>query len=385
MKEGADSVPSVITRHRPNWLLFGLICASYVAATAGEQSLGPIFPETATEFGLSEIDGGLAFGVLAISIAVMNLVGGLLLSRFGPKRMIVTAAATSVVGAMLAATANAFPQLVVAQVLLGGGAGLFFPAGLQSAGIAAGTSRRGYAMGIYGVAYSLGLAFAAGLGAIGSFAGWRYAFGISAGLSAMGLVAALNSKIPSPPPTNGGSFSSLRKSLSIATAVGAVGTMCQYGSISFLTTYAVQQWNISTAQAAMILGIGRLISIVAKLVSGSGSDRIGPHASARYTGIVLVALGLMWVLAPPGIVTYIAAAVFAGIVSSLGPIANMLAVNQFGGDGIALGAFRSLQIAVGALAGVLIGVGGERFGLKPVLAIAMVLPASLLWICRERA
>ncbi len=385
MEQFADPVPIPAIRDRPQWWSFGLICASYVAATVGEQSLGPVFPVTAAEFGLSEIDGGLAFGILAISIAIMNLVGGLLLRRFGAQRMIVTAATTSALGALLAATANAFPQLVIAQVLLGGGAGLFFPAGLQSAGIAAGSSRRGYAMGLYGVAYSLGLAFAAGLGAIGSIVGWRYAFGISACLSAFGVLAALNSRIPPPPPITGGGVASLRKSLSTATAVGAVGTMCQYGSISFLTTYAVQQWDISTAQAATILGVGRLISIVAKLVSGSGSDRIGPHASARYTGIVLVAMGLMWVLAPPGIITYIAAAVFAGVVSSLGPIANMLAVNRFGGDGIALGAFRSLQIAVGAVAGVLIGVGGERFGLKPVLAIAMVLPASLLWICRERA
>lgn len=385
MKQGTDSVAEVTHHDRPQWWLFSLICASYVAATVGEQSLGPVFPEATKEFGLTEIDGGLAFGVLAISIAVMNLGGGLLLRRFGPKRMIVTAATTSAIGALLAATANAFPQLVMAQVLLGGGAGLFFPAGLQSAGIAAGKSRRGYAMGIYGVAYSLGLAIAAGLGAIGANVGWRYAFGISAVLSVLAALAAMTSRIPPPPPTTGGGFASLHKSLSIATAVGAVGTMCQYGSISFLTTYAVQQWDISTAQAATILGVGRLISIVAKLVSGSGSDRIGPHASARYTGIVLVAVGLLWVLAPAGIVTYIAAAVFAGTVSSLGPIANMLAVSQFGGDGIALGAFRSLQIAVGAVAGVLIGVGGEMFGLKPVLAIAVVLPASLLLICRKQS
>ena len=72
------------------------------------------------------------------------------------------------------------------------------------------------------------------------------------------------------------------------------------------------------------------------------------------------------------------------MVSSLGPVANVLAVERFGNDGMALGAYRSVQIALGAAASAIIGLAGEAFGLRPALAIATLAPLALLWICRER-
>jgi fucose permease len=90
------------------------------------------------------------------------------------------------------------------------------------------------------------------------------------------------------------------------------------------------------------------------------------------------------VLLPGSLVTYGLAALFAGMVSSLGPVANILAVERFGGDGMALGAYRSVQIALGAAASALIGLAGDMFGLRPTLAVAVLTPLALLWICRER-
>jgi hypothetical protein len=144
----------------------------------------------------------------------------------------------------------------------------------------------------------------------------------------------------------------------------------------------VQQWNLSAADAAAMLAVGRVLSILAKVISGASSDRVGPHASARSTGLVLVVTGLGWVLLPPNIVTYALAAIFAGAVSSTGPIANMLAVQRFGRDGMALGAFRSAQIALGALAGAVIGFAGDALNLRLVLTFAVLIPLSLMWMCR---
>jgi len=357
-----------------NWVIFSLICASYVASTIGEQVLGPIFPESTAEFGLTEADGGIAFGVLAISIAVMNLVGGWLLRRFRAQRLIFVALVISATGSAIAANAQTFAMLVAAQALLGAGAGLFFPSGLQTAGIAAGPAKRGFAMGMYGVAYSIGLTAAALLVSMGASIGWRGAFGVSCGLSVAAAIGTLFMRTPHVAPEGGG-WSSVKRAASLPTAVGAAGAMCQYGTIAFLTTYAVQQWNLSAADAAAMLAVGRVLSILAKVVSGASSDRVGPHASARSTGLVLVVTGLGWVLLPPNIV-------FAGAVSSTGPIANLLAVQRFGRDGMALGAFRSAQIALGALAGAVIGFAGDALNLRLVLTIAVLIPLSLMWMCR---
>jgi hypothetical protein len=170
--------------------------------------------------------------------------------------------------------------------------------------------------------------------------------------------------------------------LSLPTAVGTVLAVLQYGAIPFLTTFAVVRWGISAAGAATVLIVGRLLSIVAKIVGGASADRVGARTSARRTGLILTATGLAWVLLPGGLATYAIAAIFAGTVSSLGPVANVLAVERFGQNGMALGMYRSIQIGIGAAASATVGLVAEVAGLRPTLAIAMLVPLTLLWICR---
>lgn len=362
---------------RVDWLAFTLICASYLAVTVGEQLLSPLFPVTRDELGLSLGDGGIAFGVLTASIAVANLLGGAMLTRTGPLTAIQASTVATMIGSVIAATADGLGQLVVAQLFMGLGAGLFFPAGLQLIARIAGPSRRGMAMGMYGVAFSIALTVAAILGAAGASEGWRIAFWIGGGIAVVALVVSLGIRQGREPGPHPGPID-WRAVAGMPTVVGAVGAVCQYGSIPFLTTFAVDRWGLREASAAIVLAIGRVISIVAKLVAGASADRIGPMRSAQRTSALLVVTGLGWVLLPGGWPTYALAAVFAGTVSSLFPIANLLAVERFGRHGGALGAYRSAQIGIGALAGFLIGTIGERVGLRPVLAVACCVPLLLV-------
>ena len=57
-----------------------------------------------------------------------------------------------------------------------------------------------------------------------------------------------------------------------------------------------------------------------------------------------------------------------------------MAVERFGGNGLALGAYRSLQIGLGALAG--IAIGNSPLGLRWTILLCAPLPLSLLWFCR---
>jgi MFS family permease len=370
----------------PRWGAFALVCAAYLAATVGEALLSPTFPSAADDLGTDLALEGLAFAVLTGSIAVANLVGGALLHRVGASRLIVAAMVATAIGSVVAATAQAFGQLLVSQVLMGAGAGLFFPAGLQAVGVLAGPARKGFAMGIYGVAFSGGLTLAAVLAAIGASHGWRLAFWASAGFAvAAGVLVLCGFRAPPPPPVEDGARARVRDVLGLPTAVGSIGTVCQYGAIPFLPTYAVDRWGLTAGAAAALLAVGRVLSIVAKLVSGASADRVGPRTSAQRTGLLLVVTGLGWVLLPGGWVTYAAAAVFAGVVSSLFPIANLLALERFGGQGGAIGLYRSVQIGVGALTSAVIGVVGHAIGLRPTLAVAVATPALLLLIRRPRA
>lgn len=379
----ADPPDARVAGARPQWAGFTLLCFAYLVATTGEQMLSPLYPTASDDLGLSVGQGGIAFGVLTITIAVMNIVGGLLLRRLAPVTIIRWSAAVGAAGSVVNALADGYGVLLVGQVLLGAAAGLFFPAGLQSVGHLAGPARRGFAMGLYGVAFSLGLTMAAALGALGAGIGWQVPFWISGGLFA---VAALSGNwIRVPAATGAAATAKVRIGdvMALPTAVGSVLAVCQYGSIPFLTTFAVDEWGISAASAATVLIVGRLLSIVAKIIGGASADRIGAKASARRTSLVLTATGLAWVLLPGGIVTYGIAAIAAGTISSLGPVANMLAVEYFGQNGVALGMYRSVQIALGALASAAVGLIAEVAGLRPTLAVAALVPLSLLWICRD--
>ena len=171
----------------------------------------------------------------------------------------------------------------------------------------------------------------------------------------------------------------------LPTVIGAVGAVCQYGAIPFLTTFAVAEWHLRAGQAAALLAVGRVISILAKVLSGAGSDRRGPIASARTTALVVGATGIAWVLLPAGWPAYVCAAVFAGAVSSFFPVANMVAVDYFGASGPALGAYRSAQIGIGAAAGWLIGRVGEAVGLRSTLLVAVASPLVLVVVLHRRA
>ena len=282
--------------------------------------------------------------------------------------------AATTAGSVVAATAGGFTLVVVAQVLLGTGAGLYFPAGLQAVPAVAGAGRRGFAMGIYGVAFSLGLTIAAVLGAIGAVSSWRVAFWSAAALAAAAFVATWALRL-GPPSGDPVSLRFPAKAVfGLPTVIGAVGAVCQYGAIPFLTTFAVDEWHLRAGQAAALLAVGRIISIVAKLLSGASSDRRGPVVSARTTGLVVGLTGIAWVLLPAGWPAYASAAVFAGAVSSFFPVANMVAVDYFGASGPALGAYRSAQIGIGAAAGWLIGRVGEAVGLRSTLLVAVASP-----------
>lgn len=377
----AGPVAAIPAPERTRAGAFVLVCLAYVGVTVGEQVLAPVLPGVSGDLGFDESRTGIAIGLLAGAIAVANLIGGAVLGRVGPKRLMFVAVTITTLGSVLAALAQSYWVLVAAQVLLGTGAGLYFPAGLRAVALVSGTGRRGFSMGLYGVAFSVGLALAALLGTFGSTAGWRSVFWASAGFGVVCMVGTATLRLDAPRVVAPFRFP-LQAIIGLPTFIGAIGAVCQYGAMPYLALFAVDTWEISAGAAAALIAAGRIISIGAKVAAGASMDRFGAVNSARVTGLLLAATGLAWVLLPAMVVTYTAAAVFAGMISSLFPIANLVAVDRFGSDGPALGVYRSTQIAIGAIVGTMIGLLGATFGLRVTLAIAVTCPLLLLALRR---
>jgi len=366
-------------------LSFVIVMSGYLAVTCGESLLAPVFPTAAKTFGLSLSEEGMAFGLLALSIALANVVGGVLLWRRGPRAGVVVGLALAAAGGATAAASGGWPLFLFAQVLLGLGSGLFFASGLSAAGDLGGR-RRGLAMGMFGVAFSGGLALAALLVAFAGEDRWRLAFAGSAALSGAAVIGtAFASLAPRPNPPPRLRWAGVHRELGVPLAVGGMAALSQYGTVSFLATFAVGAWGVARPSAAGLLAAARVLSIPGKVTAGRHADRKGGVVTAGWIGLGLALLGACWTLAPSVALGVVPAVVFAAGVSALGPVGNILALEAFADRGIMLGVFRSAQIALGAVASALLGAASERFGLRPSLAVAAVLPAALWLLAHRRA
>ena len=367
----------------PRWVAFALVCVAYLATTTGESLLAPIYPIAAPELAMDLAGAGAAFAVLAFSIAVANLVCGLLLRWFVANRVMAGALLVSASGGLVASTSHAAWQFLAAQVLVGAGAGLLYPAAIMSVGTFAGPARRGFAMGVFGVFFSGGLTLAAGLAALGSHLDWRISFVAGSGLALFAAVGVWPIADAPRSDTSGSLFHGIREVLGVPTIVGVVGGISQYAIVSFFPVFAVTVWGMTDARAAAFLAVGRVLSIPAKLVSGALADRSGPVQAARMSGIALAAAGAVWALVPSVPLATAGAIAFTAGVSGLFPLANVLAFDRVGRRGGALGAFRSLQLAAGAVAGFVIGHVAEWAGLRPTVAIVTLLPLVLVTLRRQ--
>ncbi|MGH8927065.1 MAG: MFS transporter, partial [Acidimicrobiia bacterium] len=316
------------------------------------------------------------FGVLTADIALGNLIGGRLL-RFLPLRAVaLSSLAVTAAGCAVASQSTAFSQLIGAQILIGLGVGLFFAPGLKATGLAAGSRRRGLAMGIFGVAFSAGLAAAAFLASQVAETDWRSAFMVAAWACIGGFLVLAFVKLPDspePPPSRRG-FAPMR----LPVLVGTVGTVSQYGTVGFLALFAVSSWGFSPAEAAVLLAVGRVLSAPGKIAVGTIADRFGSRAALRSVALLLLLSGLGWSWVPASPLATGAAVLFVATVSALFPIANLLAFERFGTQGGMLGTYRSAQIALGSLAAFLIGALAEGYGLRPVLIVSVFTPLALL-------
>lgn len=366
---------------------FGLVCAAYLATTTAEALLSPIFPAAGDDLGLGLADAGLVFAVLAAALAVATLIGGLLLQRTRPVRVATSALVTCGAGSFVAAAAESRAVFLGAQILIGSGAGLLWPAAVKLVGDLTDPRRRGLSMGIFGTAFSGGLVLAAGLAALSTAFDWRWAFVTSGALS---VAAALTiGFVPDRAPdrnvpSSGSPLIGLASILGLPSAVGVVGGVSQYATVSFLPVFAVEVWAISPAAAALVLVIARALSVPSKVVAGLLSDRAGPEFVARALGLGLVGAGLVWALVSAQWLAMAGAIAFAALVSGLFPLANQLAYDRSDGRGLALGVFRALQIGVAAVAGLVLGWSADRYGLRPTIAVIVVLPAALVGVNRGR-
>src|SRR5712692_2165522 len=183
---------------RTRWLIVVLIFCTYMLMITDRVKISMAANYIMPEYGLSDVQMGWVFSSFVLGYAILQVPGGWLGDRFGPRRMLAGAicwwsvftAATAMAGELfLASLIGVVGSFIVVRVLIGTGEAIGPPTGNRVVANWVAPQERGLALGIAISGSSLGAALTPPLIAwIMVTLGWRAAFYLAGGV---GIVLAL--------------------------------------------------------------------------------------------------------------------------------------------------------------------------------------------------
>jgi MFS family permease len=387
---GSDS-----TRRRTSlWAHVGvrgwaLAAAVYVTAVFHRSSLGVAGLDAADRFGISA--GQLSvFVLLQLGVyAAMQVPTGILVDRFGPRRLLIAAASTMALAQLLFAVAPSYPTALGARALLGCGDALTFVSVLRFAAQHFSVRRYPVIVALTGTLGAMGnivatMPLSASLDALG----WTPSFALAGATSAMVALTVWRLMPRESGDQVGTTPVALRRPLAewrapvrrvannVAAAWATSGTRAgfwlHFSAMSFTTMFGVlwgvpylvsQGYSRGTASAVLMLGVGS--GVVASPIVGA---LFGRHRAAR----VPFALG----------VTFVTIAGWSALVFGFGGrpphglVLLMVAVTALGGPasgiGFSLARDYNQPALVGTASGV-VNVGGFTASIVAAVGVGRVL------------
>jgi MFS family permease len=184
------------------WVIWGLALAAYVVAVFDRASLGVSGVAAQHRFGATAAQLGM-FGVLQLAVyAALQVPVGVLLDRFGSRRLIVAGAALMALGQVLLSQSHSVPGAVLARVLVGAGDAMTFTSVLRLVGLWFAPRQVPLVTQLTGLLGQLGqVAAAYPLVFLLRWAGWSQAFLAAAALGTVVGVLVLFAVRDTPPDT----------------------------------------------------------------------------------------------------------------------------------------------------------------------------------------
>lgn len=181
-------IRNIKTRH----MVLGLLCAMYFIAYVDRVNIAVAAPFIAKEFNLTPTELGFIFSAFAYPYLVMQILGGWLADKFGPKKILLILSLIWGLATLLTGFVGGIVSLIIMRVLLGVGEGGAFPTATRALTSWMPKSSRGFAQGITHSFSRLGGAITPPIVlAIVYYAGWREAFIVLGAISLVWSVAYL--------------------------------------------------------------------------------------------------------------------------------------------------------------------------------------------------
>lgn len=313
-------------------------------------------PVYIVQIGGTEAEVGLVMGVFSASAVLLRLLVGKAADDHGKRPFILAGTVLVTLSSGLYALVKAIPLLLGLRVLHGVGWASFGTATNALVADLAPRSRRGEAMGYYGMFSNLAMAIGPALGVM-LMRGYSFTvlFLASAGLALVAVLLSLGIREPASPnphkPSTGTNRGIIERTALFPSLILALTAMT-YGSIvAFLPIYAAKQ---GIDNPGLFFTVYAITLLVARGFTGQLSDRYG-RAAVIAPGLVLAAAGL-WVLASAGsLPAFLAVALLYGLAfAAIQPTLMALVVDRSapGRRGAAMGTFSTAMD---------LGIGGGSF------------------------
>ena len=168
------------------------LCAVFVISQFYRSAIAVIAPDLAAELGLSAETLGLLTGAFFVAAALMQIPVGILLDRFGSRRVIPALLTSAVAGALILGAGRRPAVLILGQFLIGLGCSGVFMGGLLAFSRWFPTDRFALVAATAIAVSNLGALFSGTpLALAAAHFGWRVAIQASAGLTAVLALAVL--------------------------------------------------------------------------------------------------------------------------------------------------------------------------------------------------
>ena len=371
-------------------------------------ALPPILPLLVNDFSISYGEAGALLTVFFATYSIFQLPAGVLADRIGQRWLLAAGMVVLAVGILVAASAQGYWTLVVAEVIAGIGGSTYHPSGMSMISDLESGTTEGRAMGIHGLGGVVGTALAPALvGGLAAFFDWRLALTVSAGVGIVYAVVFLvafhpDSRSTDAPiesdggtdePTIAGSTAEsdgrlagladrvsvpleawvavlFLANLAIATEIGAVRT--------FATSFFVEQAGTTAGVANAIFFVLLVGAGLSSLAAGSLADSMDRRTlgfGALAVSTVLLGLTAVVPLVPIALFAWfflLGVAMWAAL-PAMNAITSQYSEREFSGS--LFGVMLTAGSLGGALGPLLFGVAAERFGLGAAFPLIAVISA----------
>jgi len=259
-----------------------------------------------------------------LGIGIMQVPGGILVAKWGPKKVSVIGVFLSSLSALGTSVMTTIPEVAILRFLVGAGMAFVFAPGVVIVSRLLRGGKSGLGVGLYNSAYNVGGALALfGWVVVAEATGWRLSLALSGGLGVVSGVltllfvprdqADLVSNVG-----RGPLMTILRDKQLILVGLGMLGFDMSNSIVSGFMIYYLLSINAATATVAgLVASLVTVIPIFTSLWAGRFYDSIQKHRRAMALGVLGSAAALVLGSAPL-LYAAVACSVFAGVVSGLG-------------------------------------------------------------------